>query len=120
MPSDLQRTAARPVSTRRAVRHHLVLVIACLLLGAAAAYLYAGAQSTAYTSSTRILVNPSVGNPFVPTPSSVRQDELTSLETEAQVVSSDEVLEVVAAGYPAVTLRQLQRNVQVTIPPNTQ
>ena len=44
---------------------------------------------TTYTSTARVLVNPSVGNPFVPTPASVRQDELTSLETEAQVVRSD-------------------------------
>ena len=47
-----------------------------------------------------MLVNPSVGNPFAPTPASVRQDELTSLETEAQVARSAEVLGAVAAPEP--------------------
>jgi capsular polysaccharide biosynthesis protein len=67
-----------------------------------------------------VLVNPSVGNPFVPTPSSVRQDELTSLETEAQVARSDEVLGAVHTQYPDVSTVTMRRNVGVVVPANTQ
>ncbi len=56
----------------------------------------------------------------MPTPSSVRQDELTSLETEAQVARSAEVLDAVAAQGTDLTTRQLETPVQVVVPPNTQ
>ena len=79
------------------------VVIVFLALGRLAGWLYAAPSPTTYTSTARVLVNPSVGNPFVPTPSSVRQDELTSLETEAQVVRSAEVLDAVAAQVPGLT-----------------
>ncbi len=118
----LTSTAARPpVSLSRAVRHHLPVVLVFLVLGALAGYLYAGSVKPAYTSTARVLVNPSVGNPFVPTPSSVRQDELTSLETEAQVARSDEVLGAVHTQYPEVSTVTMRRNVGVLVrPPNTQ
>jgi polysaccharide biosynthesis transport protein len=119
MPSD-QLPARPPVSTSYAVRHHLGVVLCCLLLGALAGYWHAGGTPKTYLSTARVLVNPSVGNPFVPTPSSVRQDELTSLETEAQVVRSDEVLGVVATQVPSVTLTSLEKKVQVLVPANTQ
>ncbi|QIG44397.1 hypothetical protein G5V58_17875 [Nocardioides anomalus] len=107
-------------STVRAVRHHLPLVLVCLFLGVVGGYLYAGSQVPVYTSTSRVLVDPSVGNPYVPSPSSVRQDELASLETEAQVVRSEEVLSAVLPQFPGLSLGALQRNVQVVIPPNTQ
>ena len=50
----------------------------------------------------------------------MRQDELTSLETEAQVARSAEVLSEVAADNPPLTLRELQRGADITLPPNTQ
>lgn len=113
--------AGRSVSTGRAVRHHIALVTICLLLGAVAGVLYAASTPPSYTSTARVLVNPSVGNPFVPTPTSVRQDELTSLETEAQVARSAEVLSGVAAAQePAMTTTALERGLTVTVPPNTQ
>jgi succinoglycan biosynthesis transport protein ExoP len=116
-----EQSAARSrVSTSRAVRHHLAVVLVFLALGAVAGYLYSASVPARYTSTARVLVNPSVGNPFVPTPSSVRQDELTSLETEAQVARSDEVLGAVVALDPTLTLGKLKKGVAVTIPPNTQ
>jgi succinoglycan biosynthesis transport protein ExoP len=115
-----QRPTRTPVTTSKAVRHHLPVVLVCLLLGAWGGFLYASGSPTTYTSTARVLVNPSVGNPFVPTPASVRQDELTSLETEAQVVQSDEVLDVVAKQVPQVSVRTLERQVQVFVPANTQ
>jgi capsular polysaccharide biosynthesis protein len=123
MQTDLQSAqplSPAPVSTSRAVRHHLSVVLLCLVMGALAGYLYATSMPATYTSTARVLVNPSVGNPFVPTPASVRQDELTSLQTEAQVVRSDEVMGVVAEQVPTLTPAALARKVQVTVPPNTQ
>jgi len=107
-------------STSRAVRHHLTLVVACLALGLLAGWAYGASMSTTYISSTRVLVNPSVGNPFAPTPASVRQDQQTSLETEAQVVRSAEVLDVVAGQAPGLTRARLERGVRVSVPANTQ
>ena len=115
-----QQPSRPPVSTSHAVRHHLAVVLVFLVLGALAGYLYATGTPKTYLSSARVLVNPSVGNPFVPTPASVRQDELTSLETEAQVVRSDEVLGVVATQVPTVSITTLKRQVQVVVPANTQ
>lgn len=108
------------VSVSRAVRHHLVLVIVFLVLGGVAGWFYGANEAATYTSTTRVLVNPAVGNPFVPTPTSVRQDEVTSLETEAQVARSEEVLGVVAEKHPQLTVRELARGLQITVPPNTQ
>lgn len=108
------------VSMARAVRHHLAPVIVCVLLGALGGWLYAASAPASYTSVARVLVNPSVGNPYAPVPSSVRQEEATSLETEAQVVRSVEVLDLVARSLPDVTTDALERGVQVVVPPNTQ
>ena len=71
-----------------------------------------------YTSTARVLVNPTVGNPFTPTPASVRQDQETSLATEAQVARSAEVLSAVLV--PGLALEGLERRVRVNVPANTQ
>jgi capsular polysaccharide biosynthesis protein len=119
MPSE-HPPSSGPVSISRAVRHHLAVVSTVLLLGALAGWLYATSVPTTYTSTARVLVNPSVGNPFTPTPASVRQDELTSLETEAQVGRSAEVLAAVTEQNPALTIQALERGLRITVPANTQ
>ena len=103
----------------RAVRHHLVVVVLLGLLGGAAGWGYAAMAPGAYTSAASVLVNPASGNPYAPTPSSVRQDEATSLETEAQLARSAEVLGRVARDT-AVPLAQLEAGLQVVVPANTQ
>lgn len=118
--SDTTAAPHRQISTMRAVRHHLAPVIVCVLLGAIAGWLYAASAPASYTSVARVLVNPTVGNPYAPEPSSVRQDEATSLATEAQVVRSVEVLDDVARTFPALRTDDLERGVQVTVPPSTQ
>lgn len=106
--------------TSRAVRRHLALVVVCVVLGAVMGLLYSASLPASYTSTARVLVNPSVGNPFVPTPTAVRQDELTSLETEAQVARSVEVLGTIAGRSLPQTTSELARNLQIVVPPNTQ
>lgn len=103
-----------------AVRHHLGWVAVLLVLGALAGWQLMTSAPVSYTSTARVLVNPTAGNPFVPTPSSVRQDEMTSLETEAQVLRSAEVLGPVAAAQPGLTTARLQRGLLVSVPANTQ
>jgi polysaccharide biosynthesis transport protein len=107
------------VSAAKAVRHHLAVVICCLVIGGVLGWLYVATVPRAYTSTASVLVNPSSGNPYAPTPESVRQDELTSLETEAQVARSTEVLGIVASDSN-LTTNELERGVQITVPPNTQ
>jgi succinoglycan biosynthesis transport protein ExoP len=111
---------ASHTSTTHAVRHHLGWVLVCLLLGATIGWFSYTSAPSSFTSTARVLVNPSSGNPFVPSPSSVRQDEPTSLETEAQVLRSTEVLAQVVQAHPQWTIGRLQRNLSVLVPPNTQ
>jgi succinoglycan biosynthesis transport protein ExoP len=121
MSSEQPPPRRRPVSTARAVRHHLAVVLLSLVLGALVGTLYAASSPTTFSSTARVLVNPSVGNPYVPSPTAVRQDELTSLETEAQVARSAEVLDGVAAAQsPTTTTTTLQRGLKIVVPPNTQ
>jgi capsular polysaccharide biosynthesis protein len=102
----------------RAVRHHLSIVVLALVAGSLAGWLYGGSTPARYTSTTRVLVNPTAGNPFTPTPASVRQDQETSLATEAQVARSAEVLGAVVV--PGQALEGLERRVRVNVPANTQ
>lgn len=95
------------------VRRHLKLVFsvtgAALILGVAAAVLLpASAKATA-----TVLITPLDGNPYAP---NGRGDDLTNIETEAQLVSADAVEQVVRR-----TLHDADRTrVSVTVPPNTQ
>ncbi len=119
MPSEGSPAVSRP-SILRAVRRHLTVVIVFLIMGVVIGWLVAAAQPATYTSTARVLVNPTIGNPFAPAPTSVRQDELTSLETEAQVARSAEVLAAVTDEFPSMTLGEIQRGVEITVPANTQ
>lgn len=112
-------TAFRP-SILTSVRRHLVVVTAFLLVGLGTAWLLVAAMPATYTSTAQVLLNPTVGNPFAPVPTAVRQDEVTSLETEAQVVRSAEVLSEVAAGFEGLTRTDIEDGLEVTLPPNTQ
>lgn len=119
----MQQPDTRPtprIPFARALRHHAALVAVLLVLGAVGGWLYASTTPTTYTSTTRILVNPSVGNPFSSTPSSVRQDQETSLETEAQMVRSADVLGAVVERSTGLTVRGVSRRLQVSVPPSTQ
>ena len=118
MSSDTAPTASRPLLLR-AVRHHVLVVVWCLANGLLIGWLLAAAQPASYSSTAHVLVNPTVGNPFAPAPASVRQDELTSLETEAQVARSAEVLSEVAADNPPLTLRGAPDGVRTSPCPPT-
>lgn len=113
-------TPTRRTPMSDALRRHLALVLLCLLLGLGLGWFAGQQQAPSWTSTARVLINPAVGNPFAPAPTSVRQDELTSLETEAQVAGSAEVLSAVASANRPLTVGELQRGLSITVPPNTQ
>ena len=92
-------------SLLRAMRNQIAVVAVGLVLGTVAGFVLASLSQATYMSTTRVLVNPAIGNPYSPTPASVRQDELTSLETEAQMVRSDEVLATVVGDDSTMTSR---------------
>jgi len=119
MPSDTVNPLPRPTGVAL-LRRHLALVTLFVMLGLLGGWYYSGSVPTTYTSTARVLINPSVGNPFVPSATAVRQDELTSMETEAQVASSVEVLSSVHVPGVDLTTGALQRGLQVVVPPNSQ
>ena len=119
MPTEPPTTDSR-VTVASAVRHHLGVVLVLLALGGLAGWAYTALSPTTYSSTARVLVNPSVGNPYTPTPASVRQDEQTSLETEAQVAASAEVLDAVAEQLPGLTSDRLENGLAISVPANTQ
>ena len=107
-------------SLLRAMRNQIAVVAVGLVLGTVAGFVLASLSQATYMSTTRVLVNPAIGNPYSPTPASVRQDELTSLETEAQMVRSDEVLATVVGDDSTMTIEGVASRIQVVVPPNTQ
>jgi len=64
-----------------------------------------------------MLINPSEGNPYAP---SGRTDDLTSLETEARLVSADDVLRAAASDLEGMTPERLRSELDVQVPVNTQ
>ena len=100
------------------VRHHVPLILVLTLLGLLLGLGVSLVRPPVYTTSASVLVNPLDGNPYSP---ENQGDSLVSLETEAQIVSSDAVTTQTAATLgddpdPAT----LQRNVTAVVPPNTQ
>ena len=101
-----------------AVRHHVVLILACALGGLLLAGAFTFVRPEAYVATASVLVNPAEGNPFGP---EQEGEDLVSLETEAEVVESDAVTTLALARLPdGVSRSALQDGVRVTIPPNTQ
>lgn len=101
---------------RGTLRHRAGLIVLCALLGLLAGWAFARTQLPVYTATTQVYVYPLTGNPYSP---GGINDELTSLETEAEIVGSDAVLEDVS-GTTEISESELKRNLQVSVPPNTQ
>jgi capsular polysaccharide biosynthesis protein len=114
-PSEVE---FRSALLSQALRRHVVLILLTgflfAALGVLAGYLWPAKQ----TSTAVVLVNPLTGNPFTP---DGRGADLTNLETEAQLVPTDAVAQLVQQqlGRP-VPPAELVRDVDVTTAPNTQ
>ncbi|GGO75245.1 hypothetical protein [Nocardioides deserti] len=111
-------SGARPTEPRsgRPRRLAVLLVVACTLLGAGAGLWWGLQQQSVHRASAVVLVNPLEGNPFSP---DGRGDELVNLETEAQLVRSDTMGDLVGRALDEDS-RTLLGDLSVSVPPNTQ
>ena len=100
------------------IRHQLPVIVIVGVLGLLAGFAFSLIHPPVYTSSASVLINPLEGNPYSP---DSQGDSLVALETEAQIVSSDEVTKETAALLKdGSTLDELQKGVSALVQPNTQ
>ena len=109
---------SRAASVNAALRRGLVLTIVLCILGAVAGALVGQRMSTVHVANATILVNPLDGNPFSTKGSG---DDLENLETEAQLIRSDDVARMVQEREAKGTsIPEILDGLEVTVPPNTQ
>lgn len=117
--SKLSTDEVRPHVVADALRRHPVLIIGVAIVVALIVGLLAQSQATAYTSSAKVLIRPTLGNPFAPETGASGQQVTIAMQTESQVVDS----------VPVATIanRKLQPDwvagsttVGAVVPPNTQ
>ncbi len=113
-----QRSDRAPIRLTEILRSNAILVVVTSLLGLVFG-LFAGTKVVESSSATTpILLNPLDGNPFYP---GSRGEQLVNLETEAQVLRSKAVAEmVVETTRSSRTAEELLADVSVTVPVNTQ
>ena len=111
---------ARPGITLVAVRRRWPWIVAVVLLGMLGGYVVSQQLPTTYTSTAVAFLNPLPGNPFSPTTSVARNDQLAALETEASLLQTtrlgDHAEEVAKGALPPEPESQLA----VTVPSNSQ
>jgi succinoglycan biosynthesis transport protein ExoP len=113
-----QGTASRTAALNAALRRGLLLTILLAIAGGIAGGLVGERMSTVSTATATILVNPLDGNPFSTKGSG---DDLINLETEAQLVPSDDVTSMVREEEPTTdTLDAIRSGLTVDVPANTQ
>jgi hypothetical protein len=96
----------------------LVLTLLLGLLGAGAGAVWGELRGRMHQATAVILLNPTEGNPFAP--DSTASVDLVDLETEAQLVLSDEVAGLVADHRGQGTAASQLIGVEAEVPPNTQ
>jgi len=112
VPSDIG-TRSRRGRVTRIVVLAVVLGIVGALVGAFVGLRLAGV----HTATANVLVSPLAGNPYNPTGNGTA---LVNLETEAQLVSSADVVSDVQRKVPGTDAAALQSGLTVTVPANTQ
>ena len=106
------------VGRRLITRRALVTIVPLVLLGALAGAAVAVVRPPDATAAATILLNPLDGNPFS---TSTRGDNLANLETEAQLVTSHDVVErVTSSTHSTLGAEALVSAVEVRVPSNTQ
>jgi len=111
-------SGSRAATLNSPLRRGLILAVVLGLLGAGLGALIGQWVASASTATATILVNPLDGNPYSTRGSG---DDLINLETEAQLVRSEEVGALVQKQIRGdSTVTELLDDVEVTIPPNTQ
>ena len=100
----------------RWLRRWAALVVTLAVLGGVAGFTYASTLADSYSSSARILLRPSVGNPFSPETGSSAQEVTIAVATEAALVNSASVL---ALANDRTGNSLVNGDVRATVPSNT-
>jgi polysaccharide biosynthesis transport protein len=109
---------SRAAALNAALRRGLVLTVALCIVGAVVGALVGQRMSTVLVANATILVNPLDGNPFS---TKGRGDDLENLETEAQLIQSNNVAGMVQKREGKATLTpEILAGLEVSVPPNTQ
>ena len=87
------------------------------VVGTAFGLVGAAFATSTYTAEATVLVSPLAGNPFTPDGNG---DDLTNLQTEAQLASSDAVAQLVTGGATTGTGSDILNGLSVKVPSNTQ
>lgn len=102
-----------------ALRRYWALILLCAVVFGAAAGVFAAGRSSSYVASARVLLRPTVGNPFSPDSMTSSTQVTIAIETEATVVDSQAV-----ANLSNKTLKRHwtpgSGTVAATVPSNTQ
>jgi capsular polysaccharide biosynthesis protein len=113
-----QGSGSRAAALNSALRRGLILTVILGVLGAALGAVVGMRLASARSATAIILVNPLDGNPFSTRGSG---DDLINLETEAQLVQSEDVGRLVQQEVGGSTsIPKILDGLTVTIPPNTQ
>ena len=94
----------------------LTMLVAAVV-GTAFGLVGAAFATSTYTAEATVLVSPLAGNPFTPNGNG---DDLTNLQTEAQLASSDAVAQLVTGGATTGTGSDILNGLSVKVPSNTQ
>lgn len=113
MTDVLSTPSRRPRRARRIALLAVVLGVVGALVGAFVGLRLEGV----HTATASVLVRPLDGNPYSPTGNGTA---LVNLETEAQLVSSADVISAVQQKVDGVDAPTLQSGLTVTVPSNTQ
>jgi capsular polysaccharide biosynthesis protein len=101
------------------LRRQWWVVVLTLLVTTGLALTYTALASPEYTSTTSVLVTPT-GSPSQTT-SSTRAGETINMDTEAQIITSTEVVIAVAEALGhTVDVQELAERVTIAVPPNTE
>lgn len=106
----------RPHLLSQSLRRYAGVVLVLALLGGGLAAAFAASRPQVYTSSARILLRPSTGNPYSVETGPSSQQVTIAMTTEAALVDSDPVLKLVNEN---VSPDLSAGDVTVSVPPNT-
>jgi Mrp family chromosome partitioning ATPase/capsular polysaccharide biosynthesis protein len=106
----------RPQLLAQSLRRYAFVVLVLALLGGAATAAYAASRPQTFSSSSRILLRPSTGNPYSVETGPSGQQVTIAMTTEAALVDSDPVLKLV---NEKLAPDLAAADVSVSVPANT-
>ncbi|MGL5827249.1 MAG: Wzz/FepE/Etk N-terminal domain-containing protein [Nocardioides sp.] len=106
------------LNVRSSLTAHRLMIATCAVLGSLAGVLVTGMLPITYSATAVVLIQPLEGNPYAP---NAQGSDLTNLETEAQVVSSDVIAVEVGKALAEDRLPpNARKRLRINVAPNTQ